>query len=48
MLEASRDGLQNLDGILSRLALVVPTVQPGGNCQDDDHEGIPKHREEEE
>lgn len=43
VLEAARDRLQNLDGILARLALVISAVQPGCDCQDDNHKGIPEH-----
>lgn len=40
VLQASRNGLQNLDRIFPRTSLPVPAIQPGGNGENDDDEGV--------
>lgn len=47
MLEASRDVLQDFDGVLP-IATMPAAIQPGRDSEDDDDEGVAENGEEEE
>ena len=48
MLEATGNGLQDLDGIFSRVAHAMPAVQPRGDGEDDNDKRVTERRDEEE
>ena len=48
VLKASRDVLQNFDGIFARLALAVAAVEPGRDRENDDDERVAEGGDEEE
>ena len=48
VLETARNSHEDLDRVLSRFTLVVPAVEPRRDREDDDDEGVSKHRYEEE
>ena len=48
VLEASWNGLEDLDRICTLGGLAVTAVEPGGNRENDDHKAIAENRKEEE